>query len=190
MLETIMVLGGSSSGKSQFAEQLAREMESFYNCDVFYLATGVVCDEEFAARVERHQERRPGHWHTVEEPRRLAKTLQDWKHQPSIVLVDGIGTWTTNLIYGEDGQQPWSAQREQACLQEVQAFIKTWPYLSGAIIIVADEVGMGIVPEYPESRIFRDLNGKINQLLAAQAEQVYFVTAGIASRIKGEGGTR
>lgn len=187
MLETIMVLGGSSSGKSLFAEQLTRDMESLLNCEVFYLATGIVCDQEFAVKVERHQERRPGHWHTVEEPRRLAKILQDWKHQPSVVLVDGIGTWTTNLIYGEDWQeeQPWSSEREHACLQEVQAFIETWSHLSGAIILVADEVGMGIVPEYPQARIFRDLNGKINQMLAARAGQVYFVTAGIARRIKG-----
>jgi adenosylcobinamide kinase/adenosylcobinamide-phosphate guanylyltransferase len=189
MLESIMVLGGGSSGKSVFAEDLAREMESFYNCDVFYLATGIGCDQEFAARIKKHQQRRPGHWHTVEEPRRLARALRNWKHQPSVVLVDCIGTWTANLIYGEDWQEsrPWSAEREEACLQEARDFIAAWSGLSGALILVADEVGMGIVPEYPDARIFRDLNGRINQMLAAAAEQVYFVTAGIANRIKGGG---
>ena len=104
MLETIMVIGGSSSGKSAFAEELARELESFYNCDVFYLATGISCDPEFAQRIQKHQERRPNHWHTVEEPRCLDEVLQNWSHQPSVILVDGIGTWVTNLIYDEDWQ--------------------------------------------------------------------------------------
>lgn len=190
MLETILVLGGSSSGKSQFAEELARERESLYNCDVFYLATGVVCDEEFAARVKGHQKRRPERWHTVEEPLRPAAAVRGLEQRPVVVLLDGIGTWTANLIYAEDGRQPWSEEREQACLEEVRAFIETWADLSGAVIMVADEVGMGIVPEYPEARLFRDLNGRINQLLASSAEQVYFVTSGIASRIKGEEGRR
>lgn len=187
MLETIMVLGGSSSGKSAFAEELAGELESFYNCDVFYLATGISCDREFEARIQKHRERRPGHWHTVEEPRRLAEVMGHWKHRPSVILVDGIGTWVTNLIYAEDWREglAWSEQREQACLEQVRDFIAAWPHLQGALVLVADEVGMGIVPEYPDARVFRDLNGRFNQMLAAACDQVYFVIAGIARRIKG-----
>ncbi len=102
-------------------------------------------------------------------------------------MVDSIGTWVTNLIYGEDGQEerPWSAEREEACLQEVRGFISTWSELSGGLIMVADEVGLGIVPEYPEARLFRDMNGRINQMLAEAADRVYFVMAGIACCIKG-----
>jgi adenosylcobinamide kinase/adenosylcobinamide-phosphate guanylyltransferase len=189
MLETIMVLGGSSSGKSAFAEEVAREMESFYNCDVFYLATGIGCDTEFKERIKKHQDRRPEHWHTVEEPCGLAEALQNWRHHPSIILVDSIGTWVTNLIYAGDWQPEtlWSPQHEQACLDQVINFINIWPQLSGALIMVADEVGMGIVPEYPDARVFRDLNGRFNQMLAAASNQVYFVVAGIARRLKGGG---
>lgn len=188
MLKTIMVLGGSSSGKSQFAEELAREMESLYECPVVYLATGVICDEEFARRVENHRERRPQHWRTIEEPCQLGQALQGLKVSPGVVLLDGVGTWVANLIYNGSGpQNRWSAAREESCFEEVRAFIRAWSALSGGIIMVADEVGMGLVPEYPEARLYRDLNGKINQILAAHAEQVYFVTAGIASLIKGKG---
>ncbi len=185
MLESIVVLGGSSSGKSQFAEQLTREMELLHKCAVFYLATGVVCDQEFATRVKRHQDRRPQHWHTIEEPRYLAQAIKGLQPKPAIVLLDGVGTWVANFLYGEKASESPSARLERACIEELQVFISSWSGLSGALIMVADEVGMGLVPEYPQARRFRDLNGQVNQLLAARARQVYFVTAGLASRIKG-----
>lgn len=186
MPDVYMVLGGSSSGKSGFAEKLAQELQEEYNCDVFYLATGVITDEEFAARVERHRLRRPQQWHTIEESRSLAGVIEKWHHHPAVLLVDCIGTWTANLMYsGEWDSQDWGMEREADCLREVEAFIRAWDGFSGAIILVADEVGQGIVPEYPQARAFRDLNGKINQMIAARASHVYLVTAGIVTRIKG-----
>jgi adenosylcobinamide kinase / adenosylcobinamide-phosphate guanylyltransferase len=186
MAEAIMVLGGSSSGKSSYAENLARKMQEKYDCQVYYLATGTIWDEEFASRVEKHRQRRPDDWQTVEEPCDLAGVFNIIEDHFAIVMVDGVGTWLSNMMCRQSGENfEWNEAKEKSSLHAVLNFIDHWDRFNGIIIMVADEVGMEIVPEYYQARIFRDLNGQVNQILARKSSRVYFVAAGIPICLKG-----
>jgi adenosylcobinamide kinase/adenosylcobinamide-phosphate guanylyltransferase len=188
MNETIMVLGGSSSGKSTYAETLTKELACKYSAPVYYLATGTIWDDEFARKVEKHRQRRPSSWQTIEEAHDLAGVLKNIKGNFSVILLDGVGTWLSNLMYQRGAENfTWDKELEASCLQSVQDFINCWEELDASIIMVADEVGMEIVSEYYQARVFRDLNGQVNQMLARNASAVYFVVAGIPVCLKGEG---
>lgn len=186
MNEIIMVVGGSSSGKSAFAEKKARELSQAGKIQVIYLATATIWDEEFARRVQKHRDRRPSTWKTIEEPYDLHLQLQRARKEPVVFLIDGIGTWVTNLMY-RDKQPPfhWNEQAQRYFDEQLQYFIASMEDINGTIILVADEVGMAIVPASPEGRIFRDLNGQTNQILAERADRVYLLSCGIPLQIKG-----
>ncbi len=210
MATVIMVIGGSRSGKSKFAEQLAIEHAADRGQEkLYYIATGVVTDEEFAERIECHRNNRDQRWVTIEEPYQLADAI---KEDAGVYLVDGIGTWVTNIMYRLGQVQAigsiesierrqaseysfeqtqviersftWDKQRERQCLTIIEQFSQACRDAKGTVILVADEVGMDVVPAYKESRVFRDLNGYANQILAAAADQVHLVVCGIPIVIK------
>ena len=186
MAEGILIIGGSSSGKSQYAEELAEAMREKLNLPVYYLATARITDKEFAGRVERHRRRRPADWKTIEEPLDLAGALRSLNPGGVIWLVDGVGTWMSNLLIENPvGQRDWYAKREKQCLNRVGEFIAAWPSVEGLIIMVADEVGWDLLPEYELGRIFVDLNGRANQLLARNAKEVVLVASGVRLYVKG-----
>ncbi len=147
MNEIIMVVGGSSSGKSAFAEKIARQASKNGEIQVVYLATGTIWDEEFARRVQKHRQRRPSTWKTIEEPCDLHLPLQAVKKEAVVFLIDGIGTWVANLMYRYQ-QHPftWNEQAQRCFDEQRQRFIHSMEGVNGTIILVADEVGMGIVP--------------------------------------------
>ncbi|MFA5536962.1 MAG: bifunctional adenosylcobinamide kinase/adenosylcobinamide-phosphate guanylyltransferase [Bacillota bacterium] len=179
--ELILILGGSRSGKSEFAEQLA----GVDGDQVCYLATGVVTDLEMKKRVEQHQKRRSPHWGTIEEPLNPLKALETLKGFCGILLMDSLSGWLANLLYQYPwGTFPWGDQEEAKALAEVESLLKSLGQATYSSLIVGDEVGMGLVPPSPEGRAFRDLNGKANQLVAAAADQVYFIIAGQPLKIK------
>lgn len=181
-----MVLGGSSSGKSQYAENIVYSMEKKLGFPVYYLATARVIDEEFAERVKRHRQRRPSTWITVEEQLDLAGILRNPGHKPVIILVDGIGTWLSNLILNSlESEGLWDARMKDRCLRIVQDFIDSWQEIDGIVVMVADEVGWDLTPEYELGRIFMDLNGLANQILGRAARAMYFLTSGIPLCMKG-----
>ncbi len=187
MSEIIMVVGGSSSGKSVFAEQLASELSEDQKIPVKYLATGTIWDEEFARRVERHYNRRPDSWKTIEEPCDLDLVMQSQEVEgEAVFLVDGIGTWVSNLMY-KNNHQPfgWDEVKELSFTEQVERFIQSLDSIKGILILVADEVGMDVVPASQEGRIFRDLNGQTNQALAKKSNRVYLLSCGIPIQIKG-----
>lgn len=190
MAQVIMVLGGSSSGKSAYAEKLTREMEARQSWPVHYLATGTIWDDEFARRVELHRQRRPASWDTIEEPYDLAGVLRSHQNHPAIYLVDGIGTWVANLLF-EEGESDWAwdDEKEKKCLLRLQDFIKTGARVTGAVIMVADETGSDMIPENQQARVFQKLNGLVNQVLAAAADSVYWMTSGLPLPLKGGGGS-
>jgi adenosylcobinamide kinase/adenosylcobinamide-phosphate guanylyltransferase len=187
MAEAVMILGGSGSGKSAYAEEMAAFLEQELGLGVCYLATGTIADEEFARRVALHRQRRPASWRTVEEGLDLAGALRGLGQGPLICLVDGIGTWVSNLLLQNADEEDWTwdAGQENQFLQRLQEFIEAWAGMEGVLILVADEAGMGVVPEYALGRAFRDLNGKANQMLAQAADTVYFVAAGLPLCLKG-----
>ncbi len=179
--ELILIFGGSRSGKSEFAEELA----AAHGGKVCYLATGVVMDSEMKERVEKHQQRRSPHWQTLEEPLNPIKALETLKDYNGILLMDSLSGWLANLLYQHPwGAFPWGPKEETEALAKVESFLEKLKEASHSSLVVGDEVGMGLVPQTPEGRAFRDLNGKANQLTAAVAHHVYFVIAGQPLKIK------
>lgn len=165
MLE--LVIGGARSGKSAYAERQALAS----GLAVTYIATGEARDDEMAARIAHHRTRRPVDWHTLEEPLQLAAALRRTSARDACLLVDCLTLWLTNLML---------AGRED----ESDTLLDTLPMLPGRLILVSNEVGWGIVPENELARRFRDAQGRLNQRVAALADQVTLVAAGLPLTLK------
>ncbi len=177
MSRTVFITGGARSGKSAFAEQLA--LQSGPNpC---YLATAQPLDSEMGVRIRRHQLRRGDNWQTVEESLDLAQALASNDGQYSVIMVDCLTLWLTNLLLVGDGRDDGL---EDAILERVRQLADALRTMTTPVIIVSNEVGMGIVPEYRLGRIFRDIAGQANQIVAAAADEVWLVVSGIPLRLK------
>jgi adenosylcobinamide kinase / adenosylcobinamide-phosphate guanylyltransferase len=166
----ILVTGPTRSGKSDWAEALADESPQ-----VLYLATALSNpdDPEWQARIEAHRDRRPQGWMTLEVPYALSASLRGAPSQ-CCILIDALGTWVANTL--EQSAEDW--RRIEAELLEV---LYDSP---NRIILVAEEVGWGIVPAYPAGRLFRDRLGDLVRSVGAISDQVYLVTVGYAVEIK------
>lgn len=170
-----LILGGARSGKSAYAEKLAFSSQ----LQVTYIATAQVYDDEFGQRVQHHKERRPSHWKTVEVPHRLAETLQQHAAPNHCLIIDCLTLWLAQCICPEcappDGVD-WVLQRQQ--------LLATLVTLPGTIIMVSNEVGMGIVPLGKINRQFQDEAGRLNQAVAAICDEVVFIAAGLPLKLK------
>ncbi|MCG8399987.1 MAG: bifunctional adenosylcobinamide kinase/adenosylcobinamide-phosphate guanylyltransferase [Firmicutes bacterium] len=177
----ILVTGGARSGKSEVAEQLAAALAR----RVVYLATAGVGDGEMAQRVRRHRERRPQSWDTVEETHLLAEKLLAVP-AGSCVLVDCLTLWITNLLLDESlpRQDASGDEKEAYILEETQRALKAARDGELVLILVSNQVGSGLVPDNELGRRFRDIAGRVNQQVAAGADRVYLVTAGIPLELK------
>jgi len=171
-----LILGGARSGKSAFAERQAE----FSGLPVTYIATAQVWDEEMGARVRHHQERRPEHWCLLEEPFHLSAALKGRAASGHCVIVDCLTLWLAQWVC-PDCKPPQDGSWEQ----ERAAFLDLLPTLPGKIILVSNEVGMGIVPLGEINRRFQDEQGRLNQAVAAACEQVHFIAAGLPLTLKG-----
>jgi adenosylcobinamide kinase / adenosylcobinamide-phosphate guanylyltransferase len=166
-----LILGGARSGKSALA--LRRAAES--GRSVIWVATAQAFDDEMRERIARHQAERPAHWQTVEEPLHLAAALRRVAGAEFCIVVDCLTLWLTNLMLADDQTLP---EREAAALHTAL------PNLPGRLILVANEVGLGIVPENALARRFRDEAGRLNQSLVALSDRVTFVAAGLPLELK------
>ena len=166
-----LILGGSRSGKSALAEQRAQDS----GLPVIYLATATAGDAEMAARIAHHQARRPTHWQVIEEPVYLSKILQQHAAVDRCVLVDCLTLWLTNLLCHENPAY---------LAQEKNRFLEVLPSLPGQIILVSNEVGMGIVPLGELSRRFSDEAGCLNQAVARICARVTLSVAGLPFTLK------
>ena len=164
-----LILGGARSGKSRLAERRARDS----GLAVTYIATAEAGDREMDARIETHRRRRPAAWHTLEVPRELAGALAEHAADERLLLVDCLTLWLGNLLE-DDRRFDW----------ERRALLDTLPRLPGRIVLVSNEVGLGIVPDNPLARRFRDLAGRLNQEIAASCERVTFVAGGLPMTLK------
>ena len=171
-----LVLGGVRSGKSAFAEGLAGQDER----PVLYLATGMAVDEEMEERIRRHQESRPAHWTTVEEPMDLAGPLTE---ATGSVLIDSLDAWLGNMMF--EHKYSDTEEIEQSVLLRLEAFLKVIDKATAEFTVVSSEVGLSMVPIELVGRRFQDILGTINQRVAAQADRVFMVVAGIPTQIKG-----
>ena len=178
----ILVLGGVRSGKSAFAEKLVRQMER----PTLYLATGQATDAEMAQRIHRHREARPDEWRTVEEPLELADGLATGLEAcgpNSVVLVDSLDTWVSNLLLAHETKS--AGELEALAKSKVEQLIDVCENSSSPLVMVSSEVGHSLVPPNELGRRFQDLLGLVNQQAADLAHQVYLVVAGIPVEIKG-----
>ncbi len=166
----VLVLGGARSGKSAFAEGLVDAS----GLSKVYVATGQAFDREMSDRIDIHKARRGAEWNNVEDPFDLAGVLEKASASDKSVLVDCLTLWVTNLML-----------EDKDVLAESNLLIEMLPRLSGQIILVSSEVGMGIVPDNYMARAFRDHAGRLHQMIAAIADEVYFVAAGLPLKMKG-----
>ncbi|GEO84998.1 adenosylcobinamide kinase/adenosylcobinamide phosphate guanyltransferase [Ciceribacter naphthalenivorans] len=166
----ILVLGGARSGKSRFAEGLAAGCA----LERHYVATGRAFDDEMRDRIARHRTDRGDGWTTHEEPIDLVGLLRLIDDPARVVLVDCLTLWATNLML--------EAQDLAARSAELAELL---PNLKARVILVSNEVGLGIVPENRMAREFRDHAGRLHQMIAACAAEVYFVAAGLPLKMKG-----
>ena len=176
-----LVTGGGRSGKSAYAQRLAESLRG----PRAFLATCPVIDEEMNDRVRRHQLARSSRdWLTVEEPLDLASAIQSAQEQP-VVLVDCLTLWVNNVLYAAEKQsEPALTISEDDIAQRCQPFLHAARNHGGNIIFVTNEVGMGLVPESPLGRRFRDLAGRVNQVVAAACDEVVLVVCGQPLKIK------
>lgn len=174
MKEFIFILGGARSGKSSYAVKLARKLSG----RVAFIATAAAADEEMKRRIKMHKASRPGCWKVIEEGKNIGLILPKLNDKYEVVIVDCLGYLVFNLL--EDGLKD----------KEIEKRIKTVLDAIGkselTIILVSNEVGMGIVPDNRLARRFRDLLGLANQTAVKLADKVVFMQAGIPTGIKGE----
>lgn len=169
-----LILGGARSGKSALAEHLAAES----GLEVIYIATATAGDGEMAERIAHHQSRRPEHWTLVEESVYLADTLQQYAAPYRCLLVDCLTLWLNNLLFACPPETTFAAQRD--------ALLDTLSGLSAQVLLVSNEVGLGVVPMGEVSRRFVDESGRLHQQLAQICERVTLVVAGLRYPLKEE----
>ncbi len=181
-MTTTLVLGGARSGKSAYAEKLATQTGRA----VVYIATARYGDSEMAERIARHRSDRPAHWTTVEEPQYLAAAIQTHSTPNNVILVDCLTLWLSNLIFsgaevfpevGAIPLPPLFGEQRAALLEVLRA-------PRGDVVLVSNEVGMGIVPMGAVSRCFTDEAGRLNQAVAAVCDRAVFVAAGLPLTLK------
>jgi len=178
MASLILITGGSRSGKSAFAQQLAEEIKGVR----LFVATCPYTDPEMAERIRRHRQDRQGRgWQSIEEPVRLAQCLTE-NVTAATVLIDCLTLWVNNLMFAAQQQQQeiTEDQVEELAEQLGQAARMH----KGTVIMVTNEVGLGIVPNNPQTRRYRDLVGRCNQVIARAADQVFLVSCGLPLQIK------
>jgi len=192
MAEIILVTGGSRSGKSTFAQQLAESLSETR----IYLATCPVIDGEMADRIEKHRrDRQDRRWQTLEEETDLAGAIGQGvragrgkgageKQNEGVILVDCLTLWINNLLY--QAERRGASLSEEDIVTASQEVLQAARLYEGAVIFVSNEVGLGIVPDYFSGRLFRDLAGRCNQVFAREADAVVFMVSGIPMWIKGK----
>jgi adenosylcobinamide kinase / adenosylcobinamide-phosphate guanylyltransferase len=166
-----LVLGGVRSGKSRFAQKLGERASA-----VAFLATAKAADAEMEEKIRRHRQERPKDWETLEEPLELARVFVERARQFDMLLVDCLTVFVANLL----ADDPASAETR------IEAFLAALKTASASVVLVSNEVGSGVVPAYPAGRRFRDLLGELNQKVAAVADNVVLMIAGLPVALKGQ----
>lgn len=179
------ITGGARSGKSSFAEKLAANSGK-----TIYVATAQALDKEMSYRIKLHKQRRPSSWLTIEEPKFLSKTLNNIKNDETFigyrcVLIDCLSLLVSNWLLQDsiENVDTWEYLRGNL-LKEIDMMVSIAKTMKQDMIVVSNEVGMGVVPEYPLGRFYRDLLGEVNQKVSKSADNVFFTISGIPVKIK------
>jgi adenosylcobinamide kinase / adenosylcobinamide-phosphate guanylyltransferase len=179
-----LILGGARSGKSTYAEGLAARLGRH----VLYVATAEALDAEMRARVASHRARRPAHWPTLEAPSQVGTALLESPEAAGadVILVDCLTLLVSNVVLstGPDGQEPDADTAWIEVQQELDALLAAQRHLGKPLIVVSNEVGLGLVPPYALGRTYRDCLGWANQALARAAQSVILMVAGLPLDLK------
>ncbi len=170
-----LVLGGARSGKSSFAEKLVLQQPG----PRAYVATAQARDEEMAERIVRHQNDRGPDWTTFEEPLMVAQTIRQASENHTVILLDCLTLWLSNLM-----------EAKQDVDGATEDLITSVRDCNSDIVLVSNEVGLGIVPVNALARSYRDASGRMNMRVAAAADEVYFLAAGLPLQMKGQANAR
>ena len=182
----VLILGGARSGKSRFAQELASSISD----KVLFVATAEALDEEMKARIKEHQRERPGSWRTLEIPTTMIDGITERIGDAEVVLIDCLTLLVSNLILGKERGFSRSGEidiedAESCVMAEIESLLEFISEANATFIIISNEAGLGLVPENKLGRLYRDLLGRANQLMAQQADKVYFMVAGIPMKVKG-----
>ena len=169
--QLVLILGGARSGKSAFAEHLARQGER-----VLFVATSQALDADMQVRIAAHRVRRPLEWTTLEEPLYLTRVLPSALEGHDTCLVDCLTLWVSNLLLARESH----SNAEEEILEQVGNLMEVYKRSSAAWIVISNEVGLGVVPPTQLGSRYRDVLGRANQAVASQADKVYLMVAGLA----------
>lgn len=177
--EIIVILGGARSGKSRFAQRLADSLSQ----RVLFVAPLVAMDEEMRRRIEIHKKARPSTWRTLEAPTHVAEAIGEHIGDADVVILDCLTLLISNFMENADDPEDLDALESEIANELNQLLERK----NASLIIVSNEVGMGLVPPYPSGRSYRDLLGKANQFIAERADKVYMMIAGLPMEVKALG---
>lgn len=181
--KTILVTGGARSGKSHYAEELARKSGK----KILFVATAEAGDEEMRRRIEAHKRSRPPEWGTLEAPFNVGSEILKNNGGAEVIILDCVTLLVSNVftrLADRATEQIDAVLAEKEVTREIEALDSCFKRLDAAVIIVTNEIGLGLVPANPIDRLYRDLLGKANRLLAGQADEVYLLVAGLPVQIK------
>ena len=170
-----LVLGGVRAGKSSYSLKLAARGQR-----VLFVATAEAGDQDMKSRIEAHRKARPPHWDTLEEPVDLVAALTPLLHRYDTVLLDCLTLWVSNLLLRENDL----ASARGKVLPEAQRLLDLYHRNSASWVVVSNEVGLGVVPPNELGRVYADELGRVNQAVAAEADEVYFMAAGLPLLLK------
>jgi len=173
--EKILVLGGAKSGKTDFALRLGESIGTKIGKAGLYIATAQALDQEMEERISRHKEARSEYWQTMEEPFKVWKAIKAAKSEVGVILVDCLTLWLSNVLASPVMEYEECAKRLIEALDQTQK----------SVIMVSNEVGLGIVPAIKEARQFRDTAGELHQKIAQKCDKAFFTIAGMAIELKG-----
>ncbi|MDD5432093.1 MAG: bifunctional adenosylcobinamide kinase/adenosylcobinamide-phosphate guanylyltransferase [Candidatus Omnitrophica bacterium] len=171
MSKIILILGGARSGKSSYAVSLAKKFKK-----IAFVATCEGLDREMRKRIELHKKDRPKNWKTYEEPRNVSEAIKKIDNSFDCILIDCLTLLVSNLVLNKFNQEK--------IIKAIQEMLVDLKKKKATVIIVSNEVGLGIVPATKLGREFRDIAGRVNQVVAKEADKVFFTVSGIATCIK------
>lgn len=183
MKKTVFLLGGARSGKSFYAQELAKQMAEA----VLFVATATAGDEDMHRRIKKHQQDRPQEWHTLEAPFEVGKQIEDTVEDEELVIIDCLTLLVNNIFCRHDETQFDNIEDsllEKEVITEIKAIISCIKKVDASFIIVSNEVGLGLVPDNRMGRLYRDILGRANQMIGQAADEVYLMVAGIPLRVK------
>jgi adenosylcobinamide kinase/adenosylcobinamide-phosphate guanylyltransferase len=181
--KVILLLGGARSGKSDYAQELAQQMAE----KVLFVATAAAGDKDMRLRIEKHKQARPSGWRTLEACEHIGSRIEEDVGDAQLVIIDCITLLVSNIFCRPDEKQFESIEDdvlEKQVISEIKELQDCLKKIGASSIIVSNEVGLGIVPEYRMSRLYRDILGRANQMLGQAADEVYLMVAGIPLRVK------